>query len=96
MQNKLQITIKEQTELTQFINGIIKGSEKKDHWITLSDFAGFIRLFQCVYGLMIQVKFNEDDAMHHLNILEDGRFVAAVTSKKEDACISVHKFIKVA
>ena len=96
MQNKLQITIKEQTELTQFINAIIAGSEKKDQWITLSDFAGFVRLFQCIYGPTIQVKFNEDDAMHHLNILENGRFVAAITSAKEDSVIPAHKYIKVA
>lgn len=91
MRDKLQITIKEQTELTQFINGIIQGAEKKDHWITLSDFAGFIRLFQCVYGPTIQVKINEDDAMHHLNILENGRFVAAITSMKECNYSSIQK-----
>lgn len=97
MANKLEltVTIQIQTELTAFINAIVKGAEKKDQWITLLDFAGFVRLFQCVYGPQINVKFNEDDKFYHLTILEDKKFVAAIKSAKDDPmCLPVRKFLK--
>ena len=96
MQNKLQITVKEQTELTAFLNGIVKGAENKDQWITLQDFAGFVRLFQCIYTPVINVKFNEDEKFYHIAITEDKKFVAAIKSLKEQpSCLPVRNFIRV-
>ena len=98
MANKLQLEVKQDTPLTKHLKAIIEGAEKKESWITLSDFAGYVRLFQCYYDPAINVKINEDNEFFHLSFMERGRFVAAIKSLKEDnnqdTCLPVHQFLK--
>ena len=98
MVNKLQLEVKQDTPLTKHLKAIIEGAEKKESWITLSDFAGYVRLFQCYYDPIINVKLNEDDEFYHLSFVEDKKFVAAIKSAKDEnkqnTCLPVHQYLK--
>ena len=96
MANKVELAVEVETPFTKHLKAILSGAKEKGVWITLSDFAGYMRLFQCYYDPILNVKFNEDDKFFHVGFTENKRYVAAIKSpkedKKEDTCLPVHKY----